>query len=153
MTTLFGSDNAKEPMEENANIDDYNSIVGTRFKPTFESNILYFKVRGYDAERNMVLTTAFPKEGQPFDDEIEALTLLNAFKAGEYERIREIWEREQTYQFYLHPYYSLIGERMPLEVEFTGPCCARCQHRFGNTSNREWCATHYENENCYRFKL
>lgn len=135
------------------NPNDYQSIVGSRFKPTFESNILYFKVRGYDAERNMVLTTAFPKEGQPFDDEIEALTLLNAFKAGEYERIREIWEREQTYQFYLHPYYSLIGERKPLDVVFTGPCCARCKHRFGNTSNREWCATHYKNENCYRFKL
>lgn len=138
-------------METNPN--DYKSIVGSRFKPTFESNILYFKVRGYDAERNMVLTTAFPKEGQPFDDEIEALTLLNAFKVGEYERIREIWEREQTYTFYLHPYYSLIGERKPLDVVFTGPCCARCQHRFGNTSNREWCATHYKNENCYRFKL
>ena len=143
-------------MEENVNTDDYNSIVGTRFKPTFESNILYFKVRGYDAERDMVLTTAFPKEGQPFDDEIEALTLLNAFKAGEYERIKEIWEREQTYNFYLNPYYSLmgmIGDRKPLDVVFTGPCCARCRHRFGNTSNRGWCATHYKNENCYRFKL
>lgn len=129
-------------------------FIGSRFKPTFESNILYFKVRGYDTERNMVLTTAFPKEGQPFDDEIEALTLLNAFKAGEYERIREIWEREQTDPSYLYQYYySLIGERMPLEVEFTGPCCARCKHRFGNTSNRDWCATHYKNENCYRFKL
>lgn len=80
-------------MEENANTNDYDSIVGKRFKPTFESNINYFKIRGYDHERDMVLTTAFPKEGQPFDDEIEALTLLNAFKTGEYERIREIWER------------------------------------------------------------
>ena len=80
-------------MEENANHNDHNSIVGTRFKPTFESNILYFKVRGYDAERGMVLTTAFPKEGKPFDDEIEALTLLNAFKAGEYERMKEIYAR------------------------------------------------------------
>ena len=139
-------------MEENANIDDYNSIVGTRFKPTFESNILYFKVRGYDAERNMVLTTAFPKEGEPFDDEIEALTLLNAFKVGEYERIKENWE-EKTYEIYLNPYFSLIGEQKPLDVKFAGPCCARCKHRFGNTSNREWCATHYGNENCYRFKL
>lgn len=140
-------------MEENANHNDHNSIVGTRFKPTFESNILYFKVRGYDTERGMVLTTAFPKEGEPFDDEIEAQTLLNAFKAGEYERMKEIYEREETYQLYLNPYYSLMGERKPLEVKFTGPCCARCRHRFGNTSNREWCATHYKSENCYRFKL
>jgi hypothetical protein len=132
------------------NTELYN---GSRFKPTFESNILYFKVRGYDTERNMVLTIAFPKEGQPFDDEIEALTLLNAFKAGEYERIREAYEQEQTYPFYLNPYLYLIGEQKHLDVKFAGPCCARCKHRFGNTSNRDWCATHYGNENCYRFKL
>jgi hypothetical protein len=131
------------------NTELYN---GSRFKPTFESNILYFKVRGYDAERNMVLTTAFPKEGQPFDDEIEALTLLNALKIGEYERIKENWE-EKTYEIYLNPYFSLIGEQKPLDVKFAGPCCARCKHRFGNTSNRDWCAKHYGNENCYRFKL
>lgn len=143
-------------MEENENTNDYDSIVGKRFKPTFESNIKYFKIRGFDQERDMVLTTAFPKEGEPFDDEIEALTLLNAFKAGEYERIKEIWEREQTYNLYLNPYYAMMGmmgDRKPLDVVFTGPCCARCRHRFGNTSNREWCATHYKNENCYRFKL
>lgn len=126
---------------------------GSRFKPTFESNILYFKVRGFDTERNMVLTTAFQKEGEPFDDEIDALTLLNAFKAGEYERIREVWEDEKVYEIYLSPYYSLMGEQKPLDVVFTGECCARCRHRFGNTSNRDWCATHYKNENCYRFRL
>ena len=126
---------------------------GSRFKPTFESNILYFKIRGFDTEHNMVLTTAFPKEGEPFDDEIDALTLLNTFKAGEYERIREVWEDEKAYEIYLNPYYSLMGEQKPLDVKFTGPCCERCKHRFGNTSNREWCTTHYGNENCYRFKL
>lgn len=131
------------------NTELYN---GSRFKPTFESNILYFKVRGYDTERNMVLTIVFPKEGEPFDDEIEALTLLNALKAGEYERIKENYE-EKAYEIYLNPYFSLIGEQKPLDVKFAGPCCARCKHRFGNTSNREWCATHYGNENCYRFKL
>ena len=140
-------------MDKDKTTDDYKDIVGRRFRPTFESNINYFKIRGYDSERNMVLTIAFPKEGEPFDDEIEASTLLAAFKIGDYERIREVWEQEHTYQFYLNPYYSLMGERKPLEVMFTGPCCARCRHRFGNTSNREWCATHYKSENCYRFKL
>jgi len=133
----------------------YNNCLffGSRFKPTFESNILYFKVRGYDAERDMVLTTVFPKEGNTFEDEIEARILFDAFETGDYERIREAYEQEQTYQFYLNPYFSLIGEQKLLDVKFTGPCCARCKHRFGNTSNRDWCATHYKNENCYRFKL
>lgn len=140
-------------MEENSNNNDYNYIVGKRFKPTFESNINYFKIRGYDKERDMVLTTAFPKEGEPFDDEIEASTLLNAFKIGEYERVKEIWEREQTYNLYLQPYISLLGNTKPMDVLFTGPCCERCKHRFGSTSNREWCVTHYQNERCYRFKL
>lgn len=140
-------------MDKDKTTDDYKDIVGRRFRPTFESNINYFKIRGYDIDRNMVLTIAFPKKGEPFDDEIEASTLLAAFKIGDYERIREAWEQEHTYQLYLNPYHSLMDERKPLEVKFTGPCCARCQHRFGNTSNREWCATHYKNENCYRFKL
>lgn len=140
-------------MEENSNNNDYDSIVGKRFKPTFESNINYFKIRGYDKERDMVLTTAFQKEGEPFDDEIEASVLLNAFKIGEYERVKEIWEREQTYYFYLNPYLSLLGNTEPLEVMFTGPCCERCKHRFGNTSNREWCVTHYQSDRCFRFKL
>lgn len=37
--------------------------------------------------------------------------------------------------------------------KFCGPCCDRCQHRFGTTSNRDWCSSHYENDKCYRFKL
>lgn len=139
-------------MEEQHN-SNYDIYIGTRFKPTFESNILYFKVRGYDKERDMVLTTVFPKEGNTFEDEIEARILLGAFETGDYERIREAYEQERTYQFYLNPYFPLIGEQKPLDVKFTGPCCARCKHGFGNTSNRDWCATHYENENCYRFKL
>jgi hypothetical protein len=139
-------------MEENSN-NNYDSIIGKKFKPTFESNISYFKIRGYDKERDMVLTTAFPKEGEPFDDEIEARYLLGAFETGDYEKVQEIYEKEQTYNLYLNPYYSLMGGGKPLEVVFTGPCCARCRHRFGNTSNSEWCATHYKSENCYRFKL
>jgi hypothetical protein len=139
-------------MEEQHN-SNYDIYIGTRFKPTFESNILYFKVRGYDAERDVVLTTALPKEGEPFDDEIEASVLWNAFKIGEYERVKEIREREQTYNFYLNPYISLLKNTKHLDVLFTGPCCERCKHRFGSTSNREWCVTHYQNERCYRFKL
>ena len=36
---------------------------------------------------------------------------------------------------------------------FNAPSCDRCVHRFGTTSNREWCTKHVGNEKCYRFKL
>ena len=49
----------------------YADLKGRRFRPTFSSNIDFFEIRGYDAERDMVLTTAHPKSGSAFDDEIE----------------------------------------------------------------------------------
>ena len=45
---------------------------------------------------------------------------------------------------------KIVGRHVP---KFCGPCCDRCQHRFGTTSNRDWCSSHYENDKCYRFKL
>lgn len=36
---------------------------------------------------------------------------------------------------------------------FNGPCCDRCQHRFGTTSNKKWCSNHWTNDRCNRFKL
>ncbi len=35
---------------------------------------------------------------------------------------------------------------------FDGPCCQRCEHRFGD-SNHEYCMEHYNDGNCLRFKL
>lgn len=36
---------------------------------------------------------------------------------------------------------------------FNGQCCDRCQHRFGTTSNKEWCSNHWRSDSCHRFKL
>ena len=36
---------------------------------------------------------------------------------------------------------------------FNGPSCDRCQHRFGTTSNKEWCGNHWRSDRCNRFKL
>lgn len=58
--------------------------VGTKFRPTFESNIDHFEVRGYDEKKQMVLTTVYPKDGQPFEDSIEAVYYDAAFDIGEY---------------------------------------------------------------------
>ena len=62
----------------------YADMKGRRFRPTFSSNIDFFEIRGYDAERDMVLTTAHPKGSSAFDDEIEERYLAWAFETGEY---------------------------------------------------------------------
>ena len=61
---------------------------GFKFKPTFNSNIEYFEVRGIDEDRDMVLTTVHPKSGFPFDDEIEKIYYESAFVTGDYRAIR-----------------------------------------------------------------
>ena len=129
---------------------EYAEVVGHEFRPTFASNIDHFKIRGYDAERDMVLTTAYPKESSPFDDEIEEPYLMGAFENGDYEPIEQRWSEPHTYV--LHN-YDMPPAPKPLEQKFCGPCCNRCQHRFGRTSNAHWCEQNYQREKCYRFKL
>ena len=131
---------------------EYAEVVGRCFRPTFDSPIDYFEIRGYDAERDMVLTTAHPKEGDSFDDEIEERYLMGAFENGDYKAINDKPVGEQTFEIMARPYSDMMP---PTEVprRFYGPCCDRCQHRFGTTSNSEWCRNHYENNKCYRFKL
>lgn len=58
----------------------YADLKGRRFCPTFSSNIDFFEIRGYDAERDMVLTTAHPKGGSAFDDEIEERYLVGPLR-------------------------------------------------------------------------
>ena len=62
--------------------------IGFKFKPTFQSDILYFEVRGIDEKRDMVLTTVHPKSGYSFDDEIERRYYEGAFINGSYVAIR-----------------------------------------------------------------
>ena len=62
--------------------------IGFKFKPTFNSNIEYFEVRGIDEDRDMVLTTVHPKSGFPFNDEIEKIYYESAFVTGDYRAIK-----------------------------------------------------------------
>jgi len=132
--------------------DDWEAAKGRRFRPTFKSDIRYFTIRGYDAERKMVLTTATMEDldAADFDTEIEEDALLNAFNIGEYEVIKEIWEQEGAMQIFSH---MPTFEPKLIPVRFDGPCCGRCQHRWATTSNRHWCEEHYHSQRCYRFKL
>lgn len=123
-------------------------VVGRKFRPTFSSPIDHFTIRGYDAERDFVLTTAHPKEGEPFDDEIEARYLIGAFETGEYEALPIV---EPVTLPFIN--YRTISAPKPRRVCYDGPSCNRCQHRFGSTSNSKWCQEHYKQERCYRFKL
>ena len=128
-------------------VQQYADLKGRRFRPTFSSDIDFFEIRGYDAERDMVLTTVHPKDGSAFDDEIEERYLVGAFETGEYVAIN------------LLPVYVLPNYNMPETIravrqqKFCGPSCARCHHRFGTTSNAAWCETHWQQSRCYRFKL
>ena len=38
------------------------------------------------------------------------------------------------------------------EQIYDGPCCQRCEHRFGD-SNHKYCMEHCNDEKCSRFKL
>ena len=58
--------------------------TGFKFKPTFSSNIDFFEVRGVDESRDMVLTIVYPKNGYPFNDEIERVYYESAFITGDY---------------------------------------------------------------------
>ena len=132
---------------------EYAEVIGRRFRPTFDSDIEYFVIRGYDAERDMVLTTAHPKDGSPFDGEIEERYLMGGFENGDYKAINDKPAMEErTFEILARPDRDMMP---PKEVrrKFYGPCCDRCQHRFGTTSNNEWCSSHYKNDKCYRFKL
>lgn len=132
----------------------YAELKGRRFRPTFCSPIDYFEIRGYDAERDMVLTTAHPKQGEPFDDEIEEVYLMAAFENGDYKAVNPYPRNAGGFPetMVLHN-YDMPPAPPVRKQKFCGPCCDRCQHRFGTTSNRDWCSSHYENDKCYRFKL
>lgn len=54
-----------------------------------------------------------------------------------------------------NPFDGLAGSALPKERKqiFHGPGCDRCLHRFGTTSNKHWCAFHWKDARCYRFKL
>lgn len=58
--------------------------IGFKFRPNWPSEIDYFEVRGLDPSRKMVLTTVYPKSGNPFKDEIEEEYYDAAFLVGEY---------------------------------------------------------------------
>lgn len=62
--------------------------IGFKFKPTFSSNIDFFEIRGYDQERDMILTIVHPKSGSPFEDEIEKKYCDGAFFTGDYVEIK-----------------------------------------------------------------
>ena len=126
----------------------YADLKGRRFRPAFSSNIDYFEIRGYDAERDMVLTTAHPKGGSAFDDEIEERYLAAVFETDEYVALPG-----ETVHVLTNPYAAILGPVNPRKPKFTGPSCARCHHRFGTTSNAAWCETHWQQSRCYRFKL
>lgn len=55
--------------------------------------------------------------------------------------------------FLTNPYYDMQQPPKLAKQKFCGPCCNRCQHRFGKTSNAHWCEQNNQREKCYRFKL
>ena len=87
----------------------YADLKGRRFRPTFSSNIDFFEIRGYDSERDMVLTTAHPKGGSAFDDEIEERYLAGAFETGEYVALPMAAQPGETVHVLTNPYATILG--------------------------------------------
>ena len=142
--------------------------AGFEFRPSFRSIVHHFEVRGYNAEKDMVLTTVYPKDGSPFNDSIEQAYIDGALETGDYiamgnsGSLKEAVENriglpafpeENTVHVITNPYAWLDTPKPKHNDVFTGPCCGRCVHRKGRTSNREWCKSHCNSEKCYRFKL
>lgn len=61
--------------------------------------------------------------------------------------------QERTFTIMARPYLDMMPPVVTRQQKFCGPSCARCHHRFGTTSNAEWCKTHWQRSRCYRFKL
>lgn len=130
----------------------YADLKGLRFRPTFSSNIDFFEIRGYDTERDIVLTTAHLKGGSAFDDEIWERNLALAFEMGDYVALPRVAQPGKT--VYVLPNYHMPEATCAVRQQmFCGHSCARCHHRFGTTSNAAWCETHWQQSRCYRFKL
>lgn len=64
--------------------NDPRKQIGFKFKPTFNSCIDHFEIRGYDPKRKFMLTTVYPKSGEPFEDEIEEAYYDGAFETKDY---------------------------------------------------------------------
>ena len=130
-------------------------LVGNRYKPSFDSNIDYFTVRGYDEEKDMVLTTIHPRgKSNPFEDSIERKYFEGALETGDYVACGSDKKPDDYPEYSSHLYHLLpdVGIKgVGHANEFTGPCCGRCVNRFGKTMN--YCSAHCSDTNCYRFKF
>lgn len=130
----------------------YKKLVGRKFRPTFKSNIDHYEIRGYDDATEMVFTRVYPLDGMPFDDKIKEKYLIGAFETGDYEVCDRPKFPNNDRTFVIHNYHDVLKPREKAQL-FNCQCCDRCVHRFGTTSNREWCIKHIGNDKCYRFKL
>lgn len=127
-------------------------LIGMAFKPTFQSNIDHYEVRGYDEDKKMVLTKVYSKDGNVFDDGIEEEYYQAAFENGDYVEIDNAPFVPEI-SLPIHNYYNIpsFDTREPM---FNDAQCMRCVNRFGyNTRQREWCENHHHCTKCYRFKL
>lgn len=84
-----------------------------------------------------------------FQNAVEVTRQLQNERADSMKRIKD--EFAEHIHIITNPFDGLVPkERKQI---FHGPCCDRCQHRFGTTSNKHWCGSHWTNDRCNRFKL
>lgn len=132
-------------------MNEYQDLIGKKFKPTFETEVDYYEIRGYDESREMVLTTVYTKSGSSFEDEIEEKYLAGAFATKDYVPIPDHPKVEPVTKKLTNPYYA-NGLPIIKSVRFNGPCCSRCEHRFGG-NNERYCISHCGDTNCMRFRF
>lgn len=130
---------------------NYQDLIGKKFKPTFETEVDHYEIRGYDESREMVLTTVYTKGGHSFEDEIEEKYLAGALATGDYVPIHDHPKVKPVMMTLTNP-YNAEALAIVKGVKFQGPCCSRCVNRYGG-SNRRYCEAHCNDDNCLRFKL
>ena len=64
--------------------DNYRYKKGFRFKIAWKSKIEFFEVVSYDEDSDMIHIRAYPKEGEPYDTEMDFLDYEESFFNEEY---------------------------------------------------------------------
>ena len=103
-----------------------------------DEGLKYFKLSGADIEANVVLAMK-PEQVEETKAQFE----------GKGYKLEECEAPKNATPVRMEP--LILNPRINVREEWDGPCCTRCKNRY-NLRN-DWCASHYLNERCFRFKL
>ena len=69
--------------------DNYRYKKGFRFKPAWDCKIAFFEIDSYDEGNDSIHLKACPKEGEPYDTEMDFLDYEESFFNEDYLPLEE----------------------------------------------------------------